>query len=204
MGAMETGLAWYARIGAVFGALILTAISVIMIYAGKNDLGKDQTYTSKATGKVLTGGTGFKNFGQLVCPPYAGNSAQNARSCSFSVMFTPVPNKSGLPVTAKFSSNSADYPNLRYGPKVPKQSADVETANGGDVTVYYDPADPSKNGLTSAEQERMHGIILIVGAAIILILSWLWVIFLFKSKQGAAVVGGVDILSDMTGQRGWF
>ena len=162
---LYTGTADFGRIMAIIGAVIATLIGIGMIIGGIVALHHTTTRTAQVQGEVTNNNP---------CTPTAVNNVVKY-NCIIDVTFT----LSAKVYTANFINNNS---NINY-------------RKGDAITVYYDPKNPSDNGLLS-DNSKIVGWVLLGIAPFIILFAWLWVYITRKSKVAAAA-GGVASIFDM-------
>jgi hypothetical protein len=156
------GAAEFGRIMSDISAIVTTIIFMILLIIGIQLVRHKKTRTSSTTATVHTVQT---------CAQFTDNSEKTVSyDCSLVVQYT---------------VGTKKYTNVDL-----TISGPIKYAVGDSITVYYDPADPSKI-FTSKDEENIIGWILIGVGLVLLVSSWGWYWISHRYKFAAAV-GGVD------------
>ena len=167
-----SGLAAYGKFRAIMGAITGTIICLLMIVFGFMYIGKKTKY-SASTSVQLTVGEECKAGTETI-----DGRTRTVYTCIVSAEYT---------VGADtFTYNDTITSNKKY-------------ADGSNVTLYYDPNNPSDATLKyhiNPGTVAMWGVILGFAG---LIGTWAYTYFVLKHKQIAAVAGGAHLAGDIIG-----
>lgn len=182
MGSSKLGssLATYARMKAVIGIIVSAIVVVVLVLIGRSLM---KTKHSASAMMVV------KQVGFVADASATGSATSSA--C------TPIITKESVRyqciVSGEFTvrGRTVAASNLNYSGSRPIGAGEA-------LKVYYDPNNPS-DVVTGKVGKKTLGIVLIVVAVLIALLSVISTVFVFSSKGYAMIQGGVGAMSGLTG-----
>ena len=167
-----SGLAAYGKFRAVMGAIIGTIICLIMIVFGFKYIGKKTKYSASTTVQLAVGED---------C-----KTTTETRDGKTRTVYTCI-------VSTEYTVGSDTFP---YTDTI---TSTTKYANGSNVTLYYDPNNPSDATL----KYHINPSTLALGGVILgfagIIGTWAYTYFVLKHKEIAAVAGGAHLAGDIIG-----
>ncbi len=167
-----SGLAAYGKFKAIMGAIIGTIVCLLMIVFGFKYIGKKTKYSASTNVQIAV------TDGCTASTETRDGQTRTVYICN---------------VHAEYTIGADTF---QYSDKI---TSNKKYANGSNVTLYYDPNNPSDATLkyhVNPSTIALAGVILGFAG---LIGTWAYTYFVLKYKQIAAVTGGAHLAGDLIG-----